>query len=214
VPLVLGVVLVLFSGLGCVQVKARNAWSLICLSAAYVIFGLLIATTAVFLIVIITQYVGTIASSAEVTSSLSPGIGNVQHEVADFLLGLAQGCCSLPKQNQTLSIPNCDDGFYENPVGDFMYCFIGIDRAFLSGVNVGQQQQDNGLYCTSEKIMSACDAYDVHAFLNASYSFLNTSFLPGCIALAVLGGLLLMSSFCSCCLMRRRFRSGSDDFSL
>ena len=214
VPLVLGVVLVFLSGLGCVQVKAGNPWSLICLSVAYVVFGLLVSATAVFLIVIITQYVRTIVASAEATSSLSPGIGNVQHEVADFLLGLAQGCCTLSEQNQTLIIPNCDDGFYENPVGDFMYCFIGINGAFLSGVNVGQEQQDDGLYCTSENILSACAGYDVHAFLDASYSFLNTSFLPGCIALAVLGGLLIMSSICSCCLMRSKFRSGSDDFSL
>mmetsp|Transcript_16355 Transcript_16355/g.20233 ORF Transcript_16355/g.20233 Transcript_16355/m.20233 type:complete len:221 (+) Transcript_16355:628-1290(+) len=186
VPFAFGLVLIMMSILGCCCSKEGNVCFLTFYGIIQFISGLFIVIAGSVIIVTINRYMYNTANEKRVSSGIDEGIGGAQRDFADFMLGLAQGCCSV-------TIPQCGVGAPLNQTGGYSFCW-NDNSAFEAGTNAAAEGRDT--YCDYETLLAACP--EVNAFFRANYDFLNENVLPGGIALTIFGVILFLASFFSC----------------
>jgi len=176
----------MMSILGCCCSKEGNVCFLTFYGIIQFISGLFIVIAGSVIIVTINRYMYNTANEKRVSSGIDEGIGGAQRDFADFMLGLAQGCCSV-------TIPQCGVGAPLNQTGGYSFCW-NDNSAFEAGTNAAAEGRDT--YCDYETLLAACP--EVNAFFRANYDFLNENVLPGGIALTIFGVILFLASFFSC----------------
>mmetsp|Transcript_3047 Transcript_3047/g.3626 ORF Transcript_3047/g.3626 Transcript_3047/m.3626 type:complete len:272 (+) Transcript_3047:107-922(+) len=182
-------VLVMFGAIvscWCAKHDKRNA----CFDSIFatVVFatGVVIIAAGGIVVVTIRRYMHNMVLKSEVTSGLEAGIGGKQQEFSDFMLGLADGCCS------TFSIPDCSEGFYAEDA--YRYCYLDSD-SYETGVEVAFDAGD--AYCGKVGLPQACESSSVHNFLRVNYDYLRQNVLPAGIVLVTTGCLLVLGA-CYC----------------
>mmetsp|Transcript_10761 Transcript_10761/g.12344 ORF Transcript_10761/g.12344 Transcript_10761/m.12344 type:complete len:230 (-) Transcript_10761:188-877(-) len=205
VPFAFGLLLMLLSLLGCCCEQEGN----VCVDSVYgllqFISGLAIVLAGTFIVVTINRWMYNIATEERVSWELDEGIGGVQQNLADFMLGLADGCCD------SFTIKECPDTY--NNTGGFYYCYL-TKSSYDDGLNAGLGSRGKDAYCSFDALLKACNDADVNSFLVANYEGLDKEILPVGVALIVMGCLIFFASFLSCHLacknMGRRYSSSDQ----
>lgn len=199
-----GGAIVLVSAIGCCcEATVQNKYVLLCFGFLQFVFGILLLVIGGTLSVFAGDYINAIVASSTATVGVAPGLGGLQADMSDFLLGLFTGCCN-----------GTDPVLQRCPTllafGGKNYCFED-SNVYLAGVDAGVAGRTS--YCTLENIPSTCRS-DIPSFLRANQVLLNVYVWPAGIAFVVFGLLIFIASMCSCrigCLNDGQFRRYQAD---
>lgn len=193
-----GGAIVLVSLLGCCcESTLQNKYIILFFGLLQLIFGILLLVIGSTLSIVAGDYINTIVAAPKATRGIPPGLGGLQADMSDFLLGLFSGCCNGTIPDLRL----CPDAL------DFAgneYCYEKPD-VFTAGIDAGEVGRTT--YCTLEGIPNTCRS-DIPGFLRSNQILLNVYVWPAGIAFVAFGLMILIASMCSCrigCLSGKQF---------
>lgn len=181
----------------CCEATLQNRYVIAFFGLLQLIFGILLLVVGAALCVLAGDYINTIVATDRATFDVAPGLGGLQQDMSDILLGLFDGCC-----NGTVPpLEACPDfNTYEGK----QYCWES-SKAFFTGSDIGADHVNS--YCVFAELPDHCPS-DIPSFLRRNQELLQVYVYPAGIACVVFGVLIFLASVLSCrigCLTSRTF---------
>ena len=210
-PLAFGILAFVVATVGCGVDDTTNRRTQILsliFTLSLAVFGAIVLAAGSSLIVLVSSYMPTIATSSFATqgeftfvlagiltgsdyltrgTDIPPGHLGLQRQVSDFMLGLYVGCCKIG------DLPKCPRAVVS---GNRNYCFSDVGT-YRNGVFSGNHS--SAAYCALHGIKSTCpeesSGLNIHGFLLGNTILLQQYFLPAAITFTVIGVLSIVFGF-------------------